>query len=99
MRRYITALSAVVVVLAFVATSASAAKPSLGFSATMAITSTDTTTDTCSGTLTVSWSVQGKGGVTGITWSADASDTGTLTLGPPGRGSVQQATEERLHTG
>jgi hypothetical protein len=84
MRRFVTALSAGLVVLAFVATSASAAKPPSGVSATLAITSTGAST--CTGTLTVSWSsiVQGPGGVTGVTWSADASDTGTLTFASGG---------------
>ena len=77
-RRWLTASSVVVVILAFTATSASAAKPApAAFSATLAITSTDTSTNTCSGTLTVSW--QGKG-IDSLSWSADASDTGTLSF-------------------
>ena len=97
MRRFLTTLSVLVVVLASVATSASATKPSSGFSASMAIT--NTSASSCTGTLTLSWSdlVQGKGGVTSITWSSDPSSTGTLTFAfggeqysPPKRsGSLQ----------
>jgi hypothetical protein len=78
MRRWFTALSVVVVVLAIAATSALAAKPSSTFDAALVITNTGATS--CTGTLTVSWNIAGRGGVIGVTWAPDASDTGDLTF-------------------
>jgi CARDB len=48
----------------------------------MVITNTDTSTNTCSGTLTVTWN-GGNGkqaGITSLGWSADQSDTGALSF-------------------
>ena len=95
MRRGFTVLGVVVFMLVISAPSASAARPSPpGVSATLAITGT---ASTCTGTLTVTWAIQGKGGVTGVTWSADPANTATLTFGfggelfskPQKSGSVQ----------
>ena len=77
-RRTVSALGGVAVSLAFLVTSASAAKPpSASLSANLAVTSTAAT---CTGTLTVTWNAGSGKGVTGLSWSADPSDTGTLSF-------------------
>ena len=79
MRRCLTALGVVVVVVAgFVASTASAA-PSSGLTASMTLTSTGTT---CSGTLAISWDGRSDK-ITALSWSADPSSTGTLSYVPP----------------
>lgn len=82
MRRCFATLSVVVAILAISTTSASAAKPlpppPPGLNAGLAIMNT---ASSCTGTLTVTFN-GGKGkkasAITRVTWSADASSTGTL---------------------
>jgi hypothetical protein len=67
----------VVGVLAFAATTGSAAKPQTTVNATSSAPTPAATT--CSGLLTVTFNVAGKGGVTKTVFQPDLADTATFT--------------------